>query len=167
MFNLEIPISAIVLAAGAVFVTLQLALSIIMIISLRVASKERALLNREMFGLLKKLEGITATRREQMIRHYDRMLEGLMKRLPPTIAAQTSQVIFDTESKILTRLAELEPSLKADEEGQKKMNELIKSMESLDHTLVSCAADTVRSVMAESRRSLLEDDCMDDLSLAA
>ena len=167
MFNIEIPISAILLAAGAVFVTLQLALSIFMLISLRISSKERSLLNREMFGLLKKLEGLTATRREQMVRHYDRMLEGLMKRLPPTIAAQTGQVIFDTESKILTRLAELEPSLKADESSRKKMDELIKSMESLDHTLISCTADTVRAVMAESRRSLLEDESMDEISLAA
>ena len=167
MFNLELPITAILLAAGAVLVTLQLALSIIMLISLRISSRERALLNREMFGLVKKLEGITASRREQMLRHYDRMLEGLMKRLPPTIAAQTGQVIFETESKILTRLAELEPSLKTDEDTQKKMNELIKSMESLDRTLVACTADTVRSVMAESRRSLLDDEAMDDISLAA
>lgn len=167
MFNIEIPISAVLLAGGAMLVTLQLVLSIIMLIGLRTSSRERALLNREMFGLVRKLEGLTASRREQMVRHYDRMLEGLMKRLPPTIAAQTGQVIFDTESKILSRLAELEPSLKADEDGRRKMDELIKSMENLDSTIVSCAADTVKTVMAESRRSLLEDESMDDISLAA
>jgi len=149
------------------FIGLQLLLAVTVLLSLRTAARERTQLNKEMFGLVKRIEGLTSNRREQMLKHYDGMLEMLSTRLPPTIAAHTSQVIIDTESKILTRLAELEPGFRDDEASQKKMNELIKSMENLEHTIVALASDTVQRVMAEGRRSLLDDQKYTDLNLAA
>jgi hypothetical protein len=161
------PLLLSVAAAVGLIVALQLLLTISMLISLRFSSRERVLINKEMYGLVRKLEGLTASRREQMLKHYDMMLEGLSTRLPPTIAAQTSQMIFDAESKILARLAELEPNLKDDEIARKKMDELIKTMESLERTIVVLAADAVKNVMVESRRSLLDEDKFSDISLAA
>jgi hypothetical protein len=149
------------------FIGLQLILTAAVLISLRASARERSQLNKEMFGLVKRIEGLTSNRREQMLKHYDGMLEMLSTRLPPTIAAHTSQVIIDTESKILNRLAELEPNLRDDETSRKKMDELIASMEHLEQSIVASASDTVQRVMAEGRRSLLDDDKYADLTLAA
>jgi hypothetical protein len=86
------------------------------------------------------------------------MLETLATRLPPAVAAQTSKLVVETESRIITRLAELEPDLKSNSESQKKMDELIKQLEHLEETLVSTASDAVRTVMLDSRRALFDDD---------
>lgn len=145
----------------------ELLVALYMFLSLRGASKENAQLNKEMFGLLKKIEGLTATRREQMLRAYDQVLEQLANRLPPTIAAQAGTLIFETESKILTRLAELEPLIKKDDLSRRKMDELIKSMENLEKTIIVLTADTVRNVMMENRHSLFEDREYFDTTLAA
>ena len=159
------PISFVWLIFG-VLAALQLLLAFCMGISLLVAARERRTLHREMFGLLKKIEGLTATRREQMIRHYDRMLEGLSLRLPPAIAAQASSRIFDMESRILTRLSELEGSQGQDQSNRAKMEELVKSMESLEQTVVALTSETVKTVMLDSRKRLLDDDSFEE-SLAA
>ncbi len=156
-----------VVALAGLFVGLQLLLTIGVIITLRGASRDRAILSKEMYGLVRRLEGLTATRREQILKHYDSILDQLANSLPPTIAAHTSQLIFETESKILTRLAELEPNLRQDESGRKKMDELIRSMENLEKTIVALASDTVRRVMNESRRTLLDDTQPSGMSLAA
>jgi len=155
---------AVILGAAVV---LQFVLGIYMAASLRIASCERARLNKEMFGLLRKIEGLTAGRREQMLKHYDTILDEISNRLPPTVAAEAGQMIFEMESKILSRLAELEPNLGEDEASLKKMEGLIKSMEGLEATLVSLTANTVRSVMASRRRDLFYDPISDEEQLAA
>ena len=149
------------------FIGLQLILATVVLVSLRSAARERMQLNKEMFGLVKRIEGLTAHKRELMLKHYDGMLETLAARLPPTLAAHTSQAIIDTESKILQRLAELEPNLKNDEASRRKMDELIRSMEGLEKTIVALAADTVQRVMAEGRRNLLDEQRGTDFSIAA
>ncbi|MDC0358241.1 hypothetical protein OAO01_05435 [Oligoflexia bacterium] len=145
----------------------QFALSLYMGASLRIASRDRANLTKEMFGLVRKIEGLTSNRREQMLKHYDTILEELSTRLPPTIASEAGQMIFEMESNILSRLAELEPNLREDEASLKKMDSLIKSMEGLEATLVSLTANTVRNVMASRRRDLFHDPARDKESLAA
>lgn len=157
----------VVVALAGLFVGLQLLLTIGVILTLKSSARERAVLNKETFGLVKRLEGLTATRREQILKHYDSILDQLSNSLPPTIAAHTSQLIFETESKILTRLAELEPNLRTDDASRRKMDELIKSMETLEKTIVALASDTVRRVMNESRRTLLDDSQPAGMSLAA
>lgn len=156
-----------VAAAVLIAATLLLFVAIYMAFSLRIASRERERLNREMFGLVRKIEGLTASRRELISRHYDRMLENLSIRLPSTIAAQTGQVIFETESKILQRLAELEPDLKNDANSKKKMHELVRSMENLQEIIIALTSDTVRRVMTESRHGIIEEANEIDLSEAA
>lgn len=124
---------------------------------LRTSSRERLEHSKELFGLVRKLEGLTASKREQMLKHYDTILERLSSQIPPLVAAQTSNVIFETESKVLSRLAEIEPDLKNDERGKLKMEDLIRSMESLEKTIVTLTSDAVERVMVESRRDLLDD----------
>ena len=154
-------------AAVVVSASLLLLVAVYMAFSLRIASRERERLSRELFGLVRKIEGLTASRRELISRHYDRMLENLSVRLPSTIAAQTGQVIFETESKILQRLAELEPDLKNDANSKKKMNELVRSMENLQEIIIALTSDTVRRVMTESRHGIIDEANEIDLSEAA
>ncbi len=149
------------------FIGLQLLVAVAVLVSIRSSARERNVLHKEMYGLVRRIEGLTSHRREQILKHYDGMLENLSMRLPPAIAAHTSSAILETESKILHRLAELEPSLGQDEGSRRKMDELIRSMEGLEKTIVALAADTVQRVMAEGRRSLLDGDRNDDFSLAA
>lgn len=120
-----------------------------------------------MFGLVRRIEALTSNRRELMVKQFDRMLANLSTRLPSTIAAQASQRIFETESKILTRLAELEPNLKKDEISRRKMDDLIRSMEGLEQTIVALTAEAVRKVMVESRSDLLDAENYSDSSAAA
>lgn len=146
---------------------IQLLIAIYMGISLRIGAKERALLNKEMFGLVRRIEALTSSRREQMLKHYDRILANLSLRLPSTVAAHASQTIFEAESKILSRLAELEPNIKNDEVSRMKMDDLIRSLESLEQTIVTLTSEAVRKVMVDSRSDLFEDDAFLDISQAA
>ena len=146
---------------------IQVVLFVSMFAVLQRDAKEKAKLSKELFGLMKKIEGLTATRREQICRHYDQMLDNLAVRLPTTVAAEASSLIFETESKILSRLAEIEPDLN-DAQSKRKMDDLIKTMEGLEATLVGLTSTAVKRVMLEGRRSLLkgrEDD--EDISAAA
>ena len=143
----------------------SLLVNILTVVSLRTAAKERQLINRELFGLVKKIEGLTASRREQILKHYDGLLEVLSNKLPAAVATHTSQIIFDAEAKILTRLAELEPNLNSDEKGKQKLDELIRSMEGLEKTIVNLTSDAVRHVMVDGRRALFETNGDIDLSL--
>lgn len=127
---------------------------------IRQARLDRNAIHKEIFGLVRKLEGLTSSKREQMLQHYDTILDDLTHRLPPTIAAEAGNIIFETESKILSRLAEIEPSLREDERAQEKMDQLIKSMENLEGTIVKLTADAVENVFAESRKNLFEEHDM-------
>lgn len=136
----------------------QILVSVFLYAAYRSMRREITGINKETFGLLRKLEGLTASKREKVLREYDRMLEDLSNRLPTTIAAQASEKIFETESRILTRLAELEPILKEDKASQRRMDELIKTMEQLEQSLVASTAETVKKVFVESRSNLFDDE---------
>src|SRR5688572_10532040 len=103
--TLNLPQLFVVLALGAL--CLQGLLALTLVLALRSANRERHALHKELFGLTRKIEGLTAHRREQVLKHYDKILDSLSVRIPTTVASQASQLIFDTESKILARLAEL------------------------------------------------------------
>ena len=150
------PEGAVVIAALSV----QLLLAIYTGVATRLAIREQHELLRETFGLTRKIEGLTAHRREIFMRQYEKLMENLSTRLPTTISAHASEAIFETESKILKRLAEIEPNLAKDENSKKKMDELIASMERLDHTIVTLTSDTVRKVMLESREELLDEPAL-------
>lgn len=139
----------------AAIIALLLGTTLAAIVSLRSAVREQREVHREIFGLLRKIEGLTASRREQVVRQYDKMLENLSLRLPTTVASELGKVMYDTESRILARLAEIEPELSRDGEPRRKLEELVSSMEKLEETIVSATSDTVRQVMLEGRQTLI------------
>lgn len=150
---LQSPLGIVVIAASSV----QFILSIYIGFAVRSALREHHILSREMFGVMRKIEGLTAHRREIFMRQYEKLMDSLSARLPTTISAHASEAIFETESKILKRLAELEPHLADDEVSKRKMDDLIASMEKLDKTIVALTSDTVRKVMLESREQLFDE----------
>lgn len=156
----EITNNVLIIAAiiGITMFLVQLSLAAVMMIVLRIASKERAEQNKEIFGLVKRIEGLTAQRREQMLQHYDRLLESLSNRLPVMVAGQASTKIVEAETQILRRLTELDPALQKDKASRDKLSELIRSMEGLEDTIVNLTAEAVRDIMGEGRRELLEDE---------
>ncbi len=156
MFELGASPSHALIALLAALCLMNFLLAATLVLALRRFRSERQAVSQELFGLVKKVEGLTATKREQFQRQYDRLLQDLTKRLPTTIASEASTAIFETESLILTRLAELEPNLRRDDISFKKMDDLIKSMEQLEHTLIASTAQTVERVLVESRSGLLD-----------
>jgi len=145
----------------------QVLICLWMLVSLHLSTRERARLTKEVYGLLKKIEVLTSSKREKILKHYDGILQNLSTRLPPTIAAEVSQQIIETETKILRRIAELEPNLKNNLESRKKLDEIIHSMEGLERSIVVLASDTVRNVMIESRKSLMLESEEQEMELAA
>jgi hypothetical protein len=117
--------------------------------------RERSLQRRELLHITQKIEFLTAPVRERVVGHYDGVLADLIERVPTVIAREAGGKIFETESRIISRLAELEPNLKGDPRTREKMNGLIESMESLEATVSAAAADTVRTTLNEARRGLV------------
>lgn len=143
-------------APAAVVAAAQFLAAVLVLIAIWRASRDRAAHAREMFGLMKKIEGLTAARRDRIAAEYDRMVESLSLRLPTAVASKTGELVFETEQRILARLAELEPNLKANPDAREKMEELIRSMEDLEGSMVTIAADAVHQVMSENRRDLFD-----------
>jgi hypothetical protein len=121
---------------------------------IRKTLKEKKTLNREILACLKKIEDYTADNRQQALKHYDKIFEDLTNKLPALVSAQAGQQIFETESMILTRLAELDSSLKSDPESKRKMGQIITSMETLEDTVVAATSDVVRRALNEGRKQI-------------
>jgi len=136
------------------------------IVYLRRLAREVLAANREMFGLTKKMEAMTASRRAHFVHEYDKIVNQLLRKLPANIAAKAGDSIFTTQKQILTRLAELEQLAGTDRESRKQMEEIILSMEQLEAQLVRVTADTVIEVMSDTRKRILEDERFADLTSA-
>ena len=118
---------------------------------------------RELYGIMKKIEGLTATRREQLHGEFDRIVQTLGLRLPTVIASQAGDRIFEAESRLLKHLSEIDPGIK-DEKNKEKIDDLIKSLESLQESVISITSETVRTALMDARKELaLDSDSSDHL----
>jgi hypothetical protein len=122
----------------------------------RSASSKIEKLTRETYGLYRKIEGLTADERGRFKIQFSELKQTLTKELPPTIAAKAGTLIFEAESEVLRRLAEIEPNIRGDREAQKKMHDLIQKMEKLEATLIGATSDAVRSVLEQREESYTE-----------
>lgn len=118
------------------------------------AAKERRAVNRHTYGLLKKVEGLVIKKEERLIEEFDLLLDSLGKHIPKAISEKAGLAIYETEKKILTRLAELEPDLKEDEAAISRMNDLIQSMEKLEESVIRIASEVVRNELLEKRKAI-------------
>ena len=153
--GLDVPALLALAAAGACLISLVCCLYVA-----AVSRAHRALMQgavKELYGTMKKIEGLTAGKREQILREYDRIVQDLRLRLPSVIAAQASDAIFDTEKTVLQRLAEIDPSIR-DEARKEKLDELLRSMERLQETIVQGVCETVQKSLAEARREIASDE---------
>ena len=142
---------------------LQICIAAYLYISSRASHKAMNDSVRELYGIMKKIEGLTATRREQLMLEFDRIVQTLSLRLPTVVSAHVGDAVFDAESKILKRLAEVDPSIK-DEKNKEKMDELIKSLEGLQESLVTVTTETVRKALLDARKDLpVESESSDTL----
>ena len=135
----------------AVFLMLYLALSA------RAAHKAIHESAKELYGIMKRIEGLTSGKREQILKEYDKIVLGLRLRLPTVIAAQASDSIFETESSILKNLAAIDPSIK-DEKHKEKLDELIRTMEKLQETLTVLVSETVQKALEDARKEIASDE---------
>ena len=147
--------SLIFVLAGLSIISLILQLGLASYLLLSSRSSQKALTDsvRELYGIMKKIEGLTATRREQLLCEFDGIMQTLSLRLPTVIASQAGDNIFEAESKLMKRLAEIDPGIK-DEKSKERMDEIIKSLESLQENVIAITAETVRKVLLDARKDL-------------
>ena len=112
---------------------------------------ENRRLNREAFGLMRKIEGLSCDRRSEILGRYEKLLTNLGNQLPIKISNRLRDKIFAAESAFLTRLAEIEPNLKDDAVARQRMDELICQLEQLEEVFVSAAAEVVNVALEEGR----------------
>lgn len=121
-------------------------------------------LYQELFGLTRKIEGLSSGRRALIAYHLDMLLERLVKQLPSRISAEAGDVIFRTESSMLKTLADLEPNLPQLPGMKDRVESLVSSMERLESTVVSVTGEAVRQAIFDTKRSILEADSHEDRS---
>ena len=127
------------------------------VLALRESTEENNLLNRQTFGLLKRVEGIVATKQQQICAEYDSMLSTLSNKLPKIVSEKAGKEVQATQRQILMRLAELEPKLRDDKVATDKMNELIKSTQELEFAMMNAASYSVEQVLHEARKFVFSD----------
>lgn len=129
----------------------------------RAADIERGRLHQELFGLMKRIDGLSSGRRALITYQFDNMLESLSKQLPTRIASEAGQKILDTESQILKALSEIEPALAGDKLLESRLEQVVHSMENLETVVVSVTCESVRQAIVDVRQSLLAPDGNDGL----
>jgi len=144
-------------AALIALVTINLLVALGVLLALRSSARERREHRREIEVMVQKIEVLTAPTRERVIGRYDGMLASLVEKIPEKVMRETGRKIFDAESRIIARLAEIEPNLKRDPVGREKMNEIIESMESLESSVSTIAAETVDDALRAAREELLDE----------
>ena len=115
----------------------------------------------DLFGLMRKIEGLSSSKRALVQFQLDSLLETLIKQLPTRIATQAGEQIFDTESQMLRALSELGPDLKGNIALQQRLEALVQSMGNLESTIVSLTNETVRQAMLDAKHLLLRDEHVD------
>jgi hypothetical protein len=144
---------------SAAVIALALVSSAAMLLALRRFSRDRENTQRSLDDIGTRLEALTGQLSDRYLNttdtNYSSVLDSLVERLPNVVAQETGNQIFETESKILTRLAEIDPMLRNDVEAQRKMDEIIRSMENLEKNIIGLTAAAVKTVMIEKRDELL------------
>lgn len=148
---LQLSPSGIILAA---LVIIQFGFFFLLVIRLRKSEQSTRKLHTSMFGLMKRIEGMTAEKRERMLVEFDLLLDRLSMRLPTALAARAGDAIFEAEKRLLSRIIELERTITPSAENREELDYLVKSLESLEQTMVSLTASTVHEVLLESRKQL-------------
>ena len=127
-----------------------------LIVGMRSGVREREKHRRELGRLREKVEILTAPSTARYLSECNTLFSELLQSLPAVVKRQAGAQIFDIESRILTRLAELEPDLRRDPHSRGRMNELIESMESLEGAVCTIAAETLQGGLQEAHKRILE-----------
>lgn len=157
IFSLLAPHAAglVVFMMTAGLLLLQLALALFALHRCRAAERERGQLHQELFGIMKRIEGLSTGRRALITYQFDNMLDLLIKQLPTRIASEAGQRIFDTESQILKVISEIEPGVGENGVLRERMEQVVKSMENLEAVVVSVTCESVRQAIVDVRTTLL------------
>jgi hypothetical protein len=141
----------------------ETALFVLALYCLHRALSEHRRTTEEMRLMVRKTEAITADEREQIVRLYDRFVQRILRRLPDELAETTEEALFRTEELILRRLAELEPNLRHDPQARTRLDDIIRSMETLNDSIIRVNVDAVERALRENRESLRHDLAFSDL----
>ena len=145
-----------------IVLALQISVALYLLGKFQFASKEQSRLYHELFGILRKIEGLSSGRRALIAHNLDILLEQLVKQLPSRIAAEAGEIIYKTESSMLKALADLEPNLPQLPGMKERVEKLVVSMEGLESTVVLLTTETVRQAILDTKRSILDADSHED-----
>ena len=155
--DLSLRMFYLLLGGGLGLCAVNLLLTLFLFGTIRAGREKSEAVGKELYGTLKKIEGMLAGRRAQILKEYDKMVQSLSLRLPTVIASNAGDRIFETERNLLQCLAEIDPLIK-EENHKEKLDELIRNMESLQDMISSLVTDTVRKVLEEARTEIASDD---------
>ena len=153
MFALDTSLSLVV-AIFLGLIVLQVIVAVYVTVVLLIGSKGSKRINRETFGLLKKIEGLSAEKHERLEIALDNLLDDLMEKLPVTVAGRLGDELLQLENHVLRHLAEIDPDLASLEGENERVSKLLRSMERLEDAVVRAAADTVQRVLLEQKASI-------------
>jgi hypothetical protein len=140
-----------------VAVAIHTALSLYIFLRAKRTEQNNSLLHRELFGIMKKIEGLSAGRRTLISAQIDTVLERLSYQLPSRISARAGEAIYDTESQVLKTLAAIAPDIQEHPEAKDRVNSLVSSMERLETTIVTLTQESVRQAILDTKNALIEE----------
>lgn len=144
-----------VLSCFVAFLIFQIISSWVLLFLVRSSVKEQRQLAKEIFGLYRRIEVLTADDREKLVIYLNRVIDDLAESIPELVSNKASRAIFETESQILKRLTEIEPLIN-DQQTKDKLHQLISSMEQLEGEVVAVTTKAVREAMTKTREELFE-----------
>lgn len=127
--------------------------------SIRQSHRERLVTDKELYGLIRRVEGMTASKQEQVLLYFDELLEGMHTKLPLAIAEEAAGLIRDVESNILSKISHIELSRASQNREQAEhTTDLMLAVESLESTVQKLTANAVHNIMSNTRRHLFSPD---------
>lgn len=126
------------------------------LLSLSRLRSESLKLNRETFGLLKKVEGLTAQKHHLLAKQFDDLIEKMANQVPVIVGKEATSHLFEIERQIITRLAELEPNLKTDPKAIAHMEEVLRKVELLEEEVIRSTSKAVEKILVEKRKTLFQ-----------
>jgi hypothetical protein len=149
-----IPVPTLMFSGAVLLGGFQLLVMVAALRLIRKTNRERRQFDRNVTDTLQQMEVVMMRDRNQLASHYDNMLESLSSRLPSVISTRAGDAVFEIEKQVLAKLAAVHPNLDIDDE---EVDNLIRTMERLEDSVIAATGDVVRETILESRKGIFAD----------
>jgi len=146
-----VPFPTILLAAIVLLGFFQLLVVLAALLHLKRTRIERYEVNQSIQQMLQRLEVLNLRDRGEFVHLYEGMVESLVNRLPVMVSTRAGDAIFEIEKRVLAQLALIDPRLTS---SAQTVDDLIRSMEKLEDTVITVVASSVRDALLDSKEGI-------------